>query len=206
MNMDMQQMSEQSFFELIRDAAQWHLAALLLLPPSASRKCEIQSLLREIQDPALFRIAENWCSDPTTEEYFRIVYPGGQVSLRAVSYLPLVSPGEMLATLEELYDRMGYRNSTEEPPDHLAVLADCYAFLSLRAAYMVANQRQNEFLSFIHLHDDLAVHYLLPVLSSLVEKLQNHQTSSLRATVEWMRDVLHPSACHNLSPPSQLSD
>ncbi len=206
MNMDMQQMSEQSFFELIRDAAQWHLAALLLLPPSAARKHGIQGLLREVQDFTLRKIAENWCSDPTTEEYFRIVYPGGQVSLRAVSYLPLVSPGEMLATLEELYDRMGYRNGTEEPPDHLAVLADCYAFLSLRAAYMVANQRQNEFLSFIHLRDDLAVHYLLPVLSSLVEKLQNHQTSSLRATVEWMRDVLHPSACHNLSPPSQVSD
>ena len=206
MNMNMQQMSEQSFFDLIREAAQWHLAALLLLPPSAARKHEIQGLLREVQDPALFRIAENWWSDPVTEEYFRIVCPGGQVSLRAVSYLPLVSPGEMLATLEELYDRTGYRNVTEEPPDHLAVLADCYAFLSLRAAYMLANQRQDDFLSFIHLRDHLAFQYLSPILSSLVGKLQNHQTSSLRATVEWMRDVLHPSACHNLSPPSQLSD
>ncbi|MBC7354299.1 MAG: molecular chaperone TorD family protein, partial [Thermogutta sp.] len=155
---------------------------------------------------ALYRIAENWCSDPATEEYFRIVCPGGQVSLRAVSYLPLVSPGEMLATLEELYDRMGYRNRTEEPPDHLAVLADCYAFLSLRAAYMLANQRQDDFLSFLHLRDHLALQYLLPVLSSLVEKLQNHQIASLRATVEWMRDVLHSSACHNLSPPSQVAD
>jgi len=206
MNMKMQQMSEQSFFDLIRDAAQWHLAALLLLPPSAARKHEIQGLLREVQDPALYRIAENWCSDPVTEEYFRIVCPGGQVSLRAVSYLPLVSPGEMLATLEELYDRMGYRNVTEEPPDHLAVLADCYAFLSLRAAYMLANQRQDDFLSFIHLRDHLAFQYLSPILSSLVGKLQNHQSPSLLATAEWMRSRVPSPESNSSSLSSQVAE
>ncbi len=189
----MQQFSARSFLALICEAAQWHLAALLLLPPSTARKREIQSLLREVQDPALCKIAENWCNDPATEEYFRTVCPGGEVSLRAVSYLPLVSPGEMLATLEDFYDRTGYRNFTDEPPDHLAVLADCYAFLSLRAAYMLANERQDDFLSFIDLRNHLALQYFSPILSSLVEKLQNHQIPSLLATAEWMWSRVHSS-------------
>jgi nitrate reductase assembly molybdenum cofactor insertion protein NarJ len=124
--------------KLLREAAAWRLASLLLERPRAQWHREIEQLSLEASDEELSCCAKE--VKPATEEaYHRLFGPGGAVSPREVSYCGFEDPGQLMAELNSFYHAFSYLPRREEPIDHISVEAGFVGYLFLKEAY--AKQR-----------------------------------------------------------------
>jgi TorA maturation chaperone TorD len=121
--------------ELLADAAQWRLISLLLLRPTTERKQEVRQLADEVGEQAMAAAAHDWCEHATEGAYLHLLGPGGLVPAREVAYRPFADPGWLLADVNRYHQAFGYHADPEEPPDHLAALADFVAYLFVKEAY-----------------------------------------------------------------------
>lgn len=121
--------------ELLGDAAQWHLLSLLLLRPTEARKDEVRELLGDAATARLAEVARAWCAHADEASYLQAFGPGGAVSPRAVAYRPFSDPGWVLAEIGRYHRAFGFVAVAEEPPDHIAVLADFVAYLFLKEVF-----------------------------------------------------------------------
>jgi hypothetical protein len=126
---------DSSATELLKEALQWRVLSLLLSRPTSERKDEIRQLACELGEVRLAEIARAWCDHATEGAYLHLLGPGGLVPARAVAYRPFADPGWMLADLTRHHQAFGFHSSAEEPPDHVAVLADFAAYLLVKEAY-----------------------------------------------------------------------
>lgn len=124
-----------SVAELLGAAAEWRLLSLLLARPTAPRKREATRLSRELPVEEVRRAVRAWGAAAEEGAYLRLLGPGGLVASRAVAYRPFADPGWLLADIGRHHQAFGYRPTTEEPPDHVAVLADFVGYLLLKEAY-----------------------------------------------------------------------
>jgi TorA maturation chaperone TorD len=83
----------------------------------------------------LQEIARAWCNNATEGAYLQLLGPGGLVPARSVAYRPFADPGWVLADLARYHRAFGFHPIAEEPPDHVAVLADFVSYLFLKEAY-----------------------------------------------------------------------
>ncbi|GAB6165912.1 hypothetical protein JCM19992_19120 [Thermostilla marina] len=127
--------TERAAVSLLRWAARWRLAALLLEPPAANWSSELLTLRVEADDPLLNEAVEDALRHAAQATYHTIFGPGGPVSLREVTYRPLSDPGRLLAELRQLYQLFGYSPRLSESPDHLAVETGFMAYLHFKQAF-----------------------------------------------------------------------
>ena len=124
--------------KLLREAAAWRLASLLLERPRAQWHREIDQLSSEANDKQLASCAKE-AKRVNEELYHRWFGPGGTVSPREVSYCGFEDPGGLMAELNSFYRAFSYRPRREEPIDHISVEAGFVGYLFLKEAY--AKQR-----------------------------------------------------------------
>lgn len=120
---------------LLRRAAQWRLAGLLFEPPGEHWSQQVAALCGEVGDPLLEQAAAAALKEAAELSYHTLFGPGGQVSLREVTYHPMAEPGQLLAELAELYQVFGYRPKLAESPDHFAVEVGFVAYLLVKEAF-----------------------------------------------------------------------
>ena len=120
--------------KLLREAAAWRLASLLLEQPRAQWHREIEQLSSEAKDEQLSSCTRE-AKRATEEFYHRWFGPGGAVSPREVSYCGFEDPGLLMAELNSIYRAFSYRPRRQEPIDHISVEAGFVGYLFLKEAY-----------------------------------------------------------------------
>ncbi|HEY7321776.1 MAG TPA: molecular chaperone TorD family protein [Candidatus Binatia bacterium] len=124
--------------KLLREAAAWRLASLLLERPRAEWQQEMEQLSSEANDKELSSCVKK-AIHATEEIYHRCFGPGGAVSPREVSYCGFADPGRLMAELNSFYRAFSYQPIREEPIDHISVETGFVGYLFLKEAY--AEQR-----------------------------------------------------------------
>jgi nitrate reductase assembly molybdenum cofactor insertion protein NarJ len=120
--------------ELLREAAEWSLISLLLMPPEEDWEEQIVAIASEAGDPGLRNTAEAACQEADRALYHTLFGPGGVVRPRAVSHSPGAMPEKMLSQPRGFYQAFGYGPRVKEPPDHVAVMTGFVAYLRLKQA------------------------------------------------------------------------
>lgn len=120
--------------ELLRQAAAWRLASLLLERPRPGWRDEIEELSGEVSDQELSDCGKDLKGE-TEGAYHRLFGPGGMVSPREVSYCGFEDPGHLMAELASFYDGFSFRSQSEESIDHISVEAGFVGYLLLKEAY-----------------------------------------------------------------------
>lgn len=121
--------------ELLSSAAEWHLLGLLFELPAASWTAEVTGLAEEIHSEDLKAAVHAALSEASEGLYHATIMPIGPVSLREISYRPSMVPGQFISQLSALYAAFAYEPRTSNPPDHLAIQANFFAYLQLKEAY-----------------------------------------------------------------------
>jgi TorA maturation chaperone TorD len=111
------------------------MLSLLLSRPTPERKSEVHEIAQGPIGARLTEIARAWCDNATEGAYLQLLGPGGLVPARSVAYRPFADPGWVLADLARYRQAFGFHPATEEPADHVAVLADFVSYLLLKQAY-----------------------------------------------------------------------
>ena len=121
--------------DLLREATDWRLLALLLSCPDAGWREEISTLAETTVDAQLRQAVACAQNEAGPELYHTIFGPGGPVAPREVSYQQTMLSGRFLAELLDYYAAFGYRLPTSEPPDHVATETDFVGYLRLKEAF-----------------------------------------------------------------------
>jgi hypothetical protein len=125
----------ESAADLLGEACQWRLLSLLLSRPSAERGELVQRLASETTAPRLAALARAWIDNATEGAYLQLLGPGGLVAAREVAYRPFADPGWLLADISRYHQAFAFSCAAEEPPDHIAVLAEFVSYLLLKEAF-----------------------------------------------------------------------
>lgn len=121
--------------KLLNEAAEWRLLSLLFDCPKRDWFRQVSLLGEQVSDKQLAKAARA-AQDEATEGLFHSVFgPGGPAPGREVSYRSWVEPGQLLSELSSYYDAFGYKTSTEEVPDHIAVETGFMGYLCLKELY-----------------------------------------------------------------------
>lgn len=179
-----------SSIELLREAAQWHLLSLLLSRPVPERKKEARQLAAETDDARLRGAAIEWCDNADEGGYLHLLGPGGQVPSRAVAYRPFADPGWMLADIARYHEAFGFDPLTEEPPDHIGVLADFGSYLLLKEAYARENADEDSADIARSARERFNDEYLVPVARRMAERLDACGATSWSAAVHLIAEKI----------------
>jgi len=176
--------------DLLSKAAQWHLLSLLLSRPTAERKREVRQLREEVEPSLLRETAHAWEENAGEGAYLRLLGPGGIVAARAVAYRPFADPGWMLAEILRYHDAFGFHSTAEEPPDHIAVLVDFVAYLSLKEAY--AGERGDDQAAALTrgAAERFVEEYLVPVAARLADRLEACGATDWSAAARLLADEI----------------
>ncbi len=121
--------------KLLNEAAEWRLLSLLFDCPKRDWFRQVALLGEQVNDKRLAKAARS-AQDEATEGLFHSVFgPGGPAPGREVSYRSWVEPGQLLSELSSYYDAFGYKTSTDEVPDHIAVESGFMGYLCLKELY-----------------------------------------------------------------------
>lgn len=118
-------------------AARWRLLGLLLERPRPGWAREAEALAREAGDPLLGEAALA-ARDASEGGYLALLGPGGAVSPREVAYRGAEEPGALLADIAAFHRAFAFAPSSEDPIDHVAVLAGFVGYLRLKEAFALA--------------------------------------------------------------------
>jgi len=168
--------------DLLAEAAQWRLLALLLSRPTPDRRQAVQEVATEINDPGLAAAARAWCGHASEGAYLHVLGPGGLVPAREVAYRPFADPGWLLADISRSHRAFGFHAHAEEPPDHIAVLTDFVSYLLLKEAYAreCGNADAAEVTS--RARERFITEHLAPVAALVAERLDASGATEWSAT------------------------
>ncbi len=121
----------------LAEAAEWRLLALLFSRPRSGWREEVESLAREVSDPAL-RETAGLARDAQEGPYHALLGPGGAASAREVAYCGWSDPGRLLAKIAAQYEAFAFTPQSEDPADHLSVEADFVAYLLVKEVHAAA--------------------------------------------------------------------
>lgn len=125
-------------YELLNEAARWHLLARLFECPTATWRRDVEKLVSEVADADLQGAALAALATATDRQYYSVFGPGGPASAREVSYHESVELGSLMSELAACYAAFGYTPSAGEPPDHVAVETGFVAYLRFKQAYALS--------------------------------------------------------------------
>jgi nitrate reductase assembly molybdenum cofactor insertion protein NarJ len=124
---------------LVREAARWRLIGRLFECPGDQWRRDIAALARELGDDELDAVVQAALETAAEGTYHSVFGPGGPAPPREASYHDTIELGSLMSELTGYYYAFGYRPSTGEPPDHVAVEVGFIAYLRLKEAYAVAH-------------------------------------------------------------------
>lgn len=127
--------------DLLREAAEWRLLALLFERPRPGWHAEVAALAAEVEDE-LLREAALAAADADERIYLRLIGPGGIASPRESAWRGRLDPGQILAALRLCYEAFAFAPAAEDPPDHVAVEAAFVGYLALKTAYAQASGQE----------------------------------------------------------------
>jgi hypothetical protein len=179
---------DSSSIELLEQASQWHLLSLLLSRPTPGRKEEAAQLAGETGEQRLRAAALEWSVNAEEGSYLQLLGPGGQVPARAVAYRPFADPGWMLSDIGRYHQAFGFDPVTEDPSDHIALLADFVSYLFVKEAY--AHERTDEQSAEIarSARRRFIDEQLVPVAQRLAERLDACGATSWSAAAHLIAD------------------
>ena len=125
--------------ELLPEAAEWRLLALLFACPSDRWRENISALAAEVEDAEIRLAAEQALEEASEGLYHSIFGPGGPAPPREVSHRDLIESGGLLSELSCYYDAFAYHPAPQEPPDHVSVETDFIAYLRLKEEFALLN-------------------------------------------------------------------
>lgn len=121
--------------DLIAEAADWRLLALLFECPSPDWRRRVPALAEETADTTLRAAAARAMEEAVEGLYHSIFGPGGPAPPREASYRETVQLGQLLAELSSYYNAFAYQPDAREAPDHISVELGFLAYLRLKEAY-----------------------------------------------------------------------
>ncbi len=125
---------DQRLIDALRLSAQWHLLGLLFERPQPGWLRRLEALATEVDDARL-RAAVGAAADATEHAYLATLGPGAPASPRAVAHQgELTDPGRVLADIRAFYEAFHFRPVTEDPADHVEVMAGFIGYLYLKQA------------------------------------------------------------------------
>ena len=124
--------------ELLAEAAEWRLLALLFSCPVDGWREQVAAIAAEVGDAKLREAAETAIGEAAVSIYHTAFGPGGPGAPREVSHRQSALSGQYLAELRACYDVFAYQPPRDEPPDHVATEIDYLAYLRLKQAYAVS--------------------------------------------------------------------
>lgn len=123
---------------LVREAADWMLIALLFDCPTGDWKSRVRDLAKEVKDFQLKTAAQFACVEAGEGLYHSIFGPGGPAPPREVTYRSWVQPGYLLSEISAFYNAFSYQPKSAETPDHIAIETGFIAFLKLKEAFALS--------------------------------------------------------------------
>jgi nitrate reductase assembly molybdenum cofactor insertion protein NarJ len=130
--------------ELLSEAAAWRLLGLLFERPREGWWQEVESLRREVRDAEISAAVAAAREEASEGLYLAALGPGGVTSPREVAYRGMGDPGQILSDILAFYEAFAFRPEAEEPPDHVAVEAGFFGYLTLKEAYARARANDEE--------------------------------------------------------------
>lgn len=124
--------------ELLAEAAQWRLLALLFECPSSEWRDHVRALVAEMPPGRLRDAAEAALHEASEGRFHSAFGPGGPAPAREAACTPSVELGGLMAELAAYYEAFGYHPAITEPPDHVSVEAGFMGYLRLKEAYALA--------------------------------------------------------------------
>lgn len=144
--------------QLLAEAQQWRLVALMFERPRAGWWTEVAQLSEGCPDAEL-AAAAHAASAAREGDYLEFLGPGGLVSPREAGHRKTTDPSKLLSEIHAYYSAFGFEPATEETIDHVAVEAGFVGFMRLKEAYArVANDSAAADLTaeaarrFVHAH------------------------------------------------------
>lgn len=128
--------------DLLREAVGWRLIGLLFERPRDGWLAEITKLAGEAGDDDLTLAAARAAEEAGEGVYHTVLGPGGPAPAREVSWRDTMQPGLILAEVAACYEAFAYAPVTEEPLDHISVMAGFVGWLTLKEAF--ARSRGND--------------------------------------------------------------
>jgi nitrate reductase assembly molybdenum cofactor insertion protein NarJ len=154
--------------ELLSDAAEWKLLAMLLACPQGDWREHVTMLAREVSDVELQHAAREMVEEATEGLYHSTFGPGGPAAPREVSHRDYVTPGAALSELVAYYEAFAFSPATDEPPDHVSIECDFLAYLRVKEAYALVRGDEQQ----AAIAADAAQHFQQDHLATLARPLQ----------------------------------
>jgi nitrate reductase assembly molybdenum cofactor insertion protein NarJ len=173
--------------DLLRQAAEWRLIALLFEPPDDAWRAEVQALGESQSDELLREAAESALEEASPGLYHSTFGPGGPISPREVAYQKLVLPGALVSEIEGYYAAFGYTPRGDEPPDHLAVEAGFIGYLRLKEAYALSRGEPEPAAVAAEASQRFLVEHLAVMAQPLVAALADSPVRYLTLAAESLR-------------------
>lgn len=120
---------------LLNEAAEWRLLSLLFDCPQGDWFRQVTVLGEQIADERLSKAARAAQKEASEGLFHSIFGPGGPAPGREVSYRGWVEPGQLLSEISAYYDAFGFKMTTNEVPDHVAVETGFVGYLRLKELY-----------------------------------------------------------------------
>ncbi len=163
--------SSRAATDLLEQACEWRLLALLLSRPTAETVQIARQLADEVSLTALAEAGRTWCDSANEGAYLALLGPGGAVSPRLVAYRGFSDPGWMLADIARYHEVFAFHPQAEEPPDHVAVLSELVSYLWLKEAYARELNDDEAAALTRAARERFIEEYLAPIAAPLAERL-----------------------------------
>ncbi|KAF0246505.1 MAG: hypothetical protein FD167_3454, partial [bacterium] len=131
--------------KLLQQATEWRLISLLFECPKDDWKQKVKELAKEVNDLDLKIAAEMAQKEATEGLYHSILGPGGPAPAREISYSGgWTQAGYLMSELGSYYQAFSYQPDTKETVDHISVETGFISYLSLKEAYALACEAEEE--------------------------------------------------------------
>jgi len=174
--------------QLLSEAAEWKLLALLLSCPQGDWRPQVALLAEETSNVPLQQAAQLMAEQASEGLYHTTFGPGGPAAPREVSHREYMIPGASLAELAAYYEAFAVCPATDEPPDHVAVECDFLAYLRVKESYALARDNQEQATVAAEAARSFARDHLANIAQPLFSSLMDSGIEYLRLAAQ---ELLH---------------
>jgi nitrate reductase assembly molybdenum cofactor insertion protein NarJ len=160
--------------EILTNAAEWRLIALLLERPRQHTLPQMGCFMNEVGDPYLKEIAELACN-ASDEVYLPVFGPGGLLPAREVDCVATLDRGRLLSQIGLLYETCSFAPRSDDPYDHIAVEADFISYLYKKEVQALLNDDERKGKAFSAIRQQFIREHFAPFLRELRKKLRGNE-------------------------------
>jgi nitrate reductase assembly molybdenum cofactor insertion protein NarJ len=179
--------------DLLRQAAEWRLLALLFECPVPGWREQVAALAREIGDEPLAAAAGRALDEASEGLYHSIFGPGGPAPAREAACRETIQLGSLMSELASFYTAFGYRPDTCEADDHISVEAGFAGYLRLKEAYALECSNEENAAITHDAAQDFIENHLSCVVQPLAAALRGCGVDYLASAAEILGNRARPA-------------